>query len=49
MAYREIGDMDSAVDAFRVLSGVNPTLRPVLEASAERGAFPSNLAARLLA
>jgi uncharacterized Ntn-hydrolase superfamily protein len=47
MAYHEIGDIEAAVDAFRVYLGINPTLRPVLEAGVERGTFPADLAARL--
>jgi hypothetical protein len=47
MAYHEIGDMESAVDAFRVYLRINPPPRPVLEADVHRGTFLSNLAVRL--
>jgi uncharacterized Ntn-hydrolase superfamily protein len=47
MAYHEIGDIGSAVDAFTVYLGINPALRAVLEADVERGTFPADLAARL--
>ena len=49
MAYHEIGDIDRAVDAFGIYLGINPALRPVLEAGVERGTFPADLATRLFA
>jgi uncharacterized Ntn-hydrolase superfamily protein len=49
MAYHEIGDIDAAVEAFRVYLGINPALRVVLEEDVERGTFPADLAARLFA
>ena len=49
MAYHEIGDIERAVDAFGIYLGINPALRPVLEAGVDRGTFPADLAARLFA
>ena len=48
MAYHEIGDIDGAGDAFRIYLDINPALRPLLEANAQRGAFPADLACRVL-
>jgi uncharacterized Ntn-hydrolase superfamily protein len=49
MGYHEIGDIDSAVDAFGIYLGINPALRPVLEAGVDCGTFPADLADRLFA
>jgi hypothetical protein len=49
MAYHEVGDLDAAVDAFRTYLAINPALRAVLEAGAEQGTFPADLATRLFA
>jgi uncharacterized Ntn-hydrolase superfamily protein len=47
LAYHEIDDLDSAVEAFRIYLEINPALRPVLEAGIETGTFPAELAAHL--
>lgn len=47
MAYYEIGDVDSAIDAFRAYFAINPRMRSVLEAGVEQGTFPRDLAGRL--
>jgi hypothetical protein len=49
MAYHEVGDLDAAVDVFRTYLAINPALRAVLEAGAEQGTFPVDLATRLFA
>lgn len=47
MGYHEIGDVESASDAFEVYLKINPAMAPVLRAGVERGTFPADLAARL--
>ena len=47
MAYHEIGDIDNAVDAFRIYLEINPRMRSALEAGVDLGTFPADLAARL--
>jgi uncharacterized Ntn-hydrolase superfamily protein len=47
LAYHEIGDLDSAVDAFGVYLSINPAMRSALEACVGQGTFPRDLATRL--
>ena len=47
MACHEIGDLEAAVEAFRVYLSINPAMRSVLEAGVRQGTFPRDLAVRL--